>query len=200
MEEADQIIELLPNEKGYGSSMLAGLHEGVMITSIYKLNQNSDSNYSTVTETFKNRAVQILNSNKWLMSRLKHIKKPTKRLALVIEQKHSNPEDYIIIETNEKIENINSPKNLSFKSVKSILSKHDTGMSKNLWDKENGKMCKFGQIWNPEKTVCYMFIVINHCLTESCFRARPSARSPLKMGREEKSSVKKKRKSSSVER
>jgi len=165
----DEIIELLPNEKGYGSSMIAGLQEGVMITSIYKLSHNSNLSHTEITNNFKRRATDILNTNKWLMARLKHLKKPTKRLALVISQKHTTPDDYILIETNENVqnmENIKSESEVSFKTAKSVLSKHDVGWSKNLWDKENGKMCKFGQIWNPEKTTCYMFLVINHCLSD----------------------------------
>ena len=165
----DEIIELLPNEKGYGSKMIAGLHEGVMITSIYKISHNSSVTHTEVTNNFKQKATEILNSNKWLMARLKNLKTPTKRLALVISQKHANPDDYILIETNDDVpdmENIKSESEVSFKTAKSVLAKYDVGWSKNLWDKENGKMCKFGQVWNPEKTTCYMFLVINHCLSD----------------------------------
>ena len=167
----NEIIELLPNEKAFGSDMIAGLQEGVMITSIFKLKEtSSESSYTTFTEYFQTRAIEILNANKWLTSRLKHLKRPSKRLALVVDNDKINQEsllDYIVIETDENVvKNCQNSKDLSYDSIKSVVSKYDVGHAKDLWDKEDAKMCRFGQIWNPEKTICYMFIVISHVLTD----------------------------------
>lgn len=165
----DVIIELLPNEKGYGRKFFAGLHLGQMIISIYKLSPNSNVTHSEITNNFKQKATQILNSNKWLMSRLRNLRTPTQRLAMVISERHTNPDDYISVETDESVQNmdeIKSESEISFTTARSVTQRHTVGWSKDLWDKEDGKLCRLGQIWNPQKTTCYMFLVVNHCLTD----------------------------------
>ena len=115
---------------------------------------------------FKTKCTEILQANRWLMSRLKHLKEPTKRLALLIEEKHTKPDDYLTIVTDAKLKVPVELKDLNLKAVRKILGKHDVGWSKDLWDKEEGKLCRFGMIFDCTETKFFMFLVINHCLAD----------------------------------
>ena len=108
--------------------------------------------------SLKNRMVEILHTNPWLMSRIRHMPDDN-RLAMIVDQKYCNIEEYIFESVDDTVSS------LDFNVVKRMLMKQGIKYLSNYVDQEeNGKLTKFAIIKNTDSSKCAVFLSINHIL------------------------------------
>jgi len=154
-----KVIELLDKETEYGVDDYAAYHDGTMVVSVYKVFNPSE--FDQITASLKQSMTEVLNANDWLMSRCRHIpdeSRPSGRLALVIEEKTTNAENYI----HESVSDLVKSKN--FDDVKKVLLEQRISYLCNLWDQDEGVLTKFGIISSADKSTCAVFFTLNHIL------------------------------------
>merc|ERR1712226_1130965 len=107
-------------------------------------------------------------ANRWLMSRLRHVKGENgkKRLVLCIEDKFCDPDQYIKIDHHTSEHSTAFKENMKYSDYKKLLNKYDTGMGKTLWDKDNGKLSNVGIVLNADKTKMIVYMVANHIIID----------------------------------
>jgi len=101
-----QIIELLKSEKGYSLKDLKKLisnKPSLMIASIYQNTRESGRQGDWYIRKLEKRLQTIIDENKWMMGRLRNLKVPEKRLAVVVEDKFCKASDYIFRDVNDEI-------------------------------------------------------------------------------------------------
>ena len=111
-----KVIELLDGETEFGNDDYAAYQDGTMVVSVYKVFNPSE--FDQITASLKQSMTEVLNANDWLMSRCRHIpdeSRPSGRLALVVEEKTTNAENYI----HESVSDLVKSKN--FDDVKKVL-------------------------------------------------------------------------------
>jgi len=153
--ENARVTELLDSEKNFGNDQLTGYHDGTMVTSVYRVNPGE--NLDAIVSVLKGRMADILRANSWLMSRCRHVSNPP-RLALVEEDRFSNPEDYI----HEAVED--NVRSSLVSTIKKAVIEHKITYLASLWDNDDGKMTKFGILTSADKTSCAILFSLNHVL------------------------------------
>lgn len=156
-----EVIELLDGEKAFGSDSDAGYQIAIMILSIYKKDSSSSS---SGIDDLVSRARQVLTANPWMMARVRHLTKPTKRLAMTIEEKHCNPDDYIQRNIDDEV--FQAP--MKYDKIRTYMKKYDVGYVNELWDKDSGKLCKFGIIESTDKSQFCVYISASHIAFDGC--------------------------------
>jgi hypothetical protein len=100
-----QIIELLESEKGYSSDLKKynSNKPSIMIASIYQNARESGRQGDWYIRKLEKRLQTIVDENNWMMGRLRNLKVPEKRLAVVVEDKFCKTSDYIFRDVNDGI-------------------------------------------------------------------------------------------------
>merc|ERR1712139_64645 len=159
-----EIIDLLHgHELCYGEDAWLPYHIGFMVTTRY---DNISANQGETIDKLKQRMHAILNANRWMMGRVRHVANnpvgkdgKKARVALVVEDRFCQPEAYIVHATNDKM----FPEGaLSYKNLKTEYQKYDVGTADMLLNKDSGRTCKFGIIENSARTKMCIFFGGNH--------------------------------------
>jgi len=159
--ESTEIIELLPNERGFDNETMVGLQDGIMLASLYKL--NSGANFDSVKQKILDRMNRILEANNWMMGRLRHVgvKGSTDdpyRFALTLQKKFFNLSDYVVRDVNDEV--FEEP--LKYGNIRKISRKFTIGNAKKIWDNDAGRYSQFGLIENSDKTRMCVFLEGSH--------------------------------------
>jgi hypothetical protein len=165
--ENSKIIEFLEFE---AKLHFTGDHASTAIGSVYSVEDFAQP--ENIKASLNSRFKQILTSNPWLMGRVRTLSNPS-RVALVIEEKFSNPEDYIFTGENSSLIVPEAGEDVQFSGVtyncyRKILTekKYNVGNSLELADKDDGILTKFGMVWNPDMRTYAVVLTINHIIAD----------------------------------
>jgi len=149
--ENSKIIEFLEFE---AKLHFTGDHAATAIGSVYSVEDFAQP--ENIKTSLNSRFKQILTANPWLMGRVRTLSNPS-RVALVIEEQFSNPEDYIFTGENSSLIVPEAGEDVKFSGVtyncyRKILTekKYNVGNSLELVDRNDGILTKFGMVWNPD--------------------------------------------------
>ena len=114
--------------------------------------------------------VKVLNANKWLMGRLRHVyknetksgKTVTKKVIALCVSDTESPEIYI----NKTVNNDFFKSDATYTHYTDIIKKYDLGMSGKQIDNDDGKLFEFGVITDEAETHICVHMCISHMIAD----------------------------------